>query len=396
MRSCSNQWAGLLCLFSIAFILTCIIPATGFACPYSIRDAGFVELEPARYGLYCLVRDDTPDKDEVATTFEEVAHAVLLDSNIWPEVVNVDQQGSHPVNQHVNFWNINAFPTVIMVAEGCRSLALPAFSSDEPLRGQAWSVLENAVTSPKRDELMQHVAKAWCTVLLVEGEDAAENQRAREAVAQAGESIAGAITPMGRVIQEGPQMVVVSPESSAQENVLLWSLGLDKSDGARAAVLYGRGRQMGPVLEGDDLTKDFLLDIFYAVGLDCGCETDPRLLAGRVIPLRWGTDIQTEVAANLGFDPESPMVKTEISRLWPGGASYVQEPLAYSEGVFEYGEEEPADTTVESAEEVVREPSVASASTLGERAGKSVLFIGGALVLVILVGSGLVMLSRAR
>jgi len=397
VRSCSNQRAGVVCLFSISFMLTCLIPATGFACPYSIRDAGFVELEPARYGLYCLVRDDTPDKDEVATAFEEIGTTVLLDSNIWPEAVNVDQEESHPVIQHMHFWNVKTFPTVIMVAEGCRSLALPAFSAEEPFKGQAWSVLESAVTSPKRDELMQHVAKAWCTVLLVEGEDAAENQRAREAMAEAGELITGAITPMGRVIQEGPQTVVVSPESAAEEKVLLWSLGLDKSDGARAAVLYGRGRQMGPVLAGEDLTRDFLLEIFYAIGLDCGCETDHRLLAGRVVPLRWGTDIQTEVAANLGFDPESPMVKTEVSRLWPGGASYVQAPLEYSEGVFEYGEEEAVDLEEDApVEEVARElPETVSASTLGERAGKSVIFIGGALVLLVLVGTGFIIVKRA-
>lgn len=395
MRSCSDPRVGSLCLFAIAFLLTHIISAAAVACPYSIRDVGFVELEPARYGLYFLVRDDTPDKYEVATAFEEIADAVLLDSNVWPEVVNVDQQESHPVNQHVNFWNIDTFPAVIMVAEGCRSLALPAFSPDKPFKEQVWSLLEGVVTSPKREELMQHVAKAWCTVLLVECEDAAENQRAHEAVKEATGLIAGSVTPMGRVVQEAPHVVVVSPESSVQEKVLLWSLGLDDPGSARAAVLYGRGRQMGPVLQGEALTRDFVLDILYAIGLDCGCETDQRLLAGRVIPLRWGSDIQAEVAAQLGFDPESPMVKTEVSRLWPAGASRAEEPLGYSEGTFEY-DEEPADAEIVPAQEVVREPQPASASTLGERAGRTVLFIGGALVLLVLVGSGFVMVLRSR
>ena len=395
MQSCSEPRVGSLSLFAIAFLLTHVVSAAAFACPYSIRDVGFVELEPARYGLYCLVRDDTPDKDEVTTTFEEIADAVLLDSNVWPEVANVDQQESHPVNQHVHFWNINTFPAVIMVAEGCRSLALPAFSPEESFKEQVWSLAESVVMSPKRNELIQHISKAWCTVLFVEGEDAAENQRARDAITEAAGLIAGAITPMGRVIQEGPQIVVVSPKSVAEETVLLWSLDLDKAAGARAAVLYGRARQMGPVLEGDDLTKEFVLDILYAIGLDCGCETDRRLLAGRVIPLRWGPDIQTAVAKHLGFDPENPMVKTEVSRLWPAGASYAEAPLGYSEGVFEY-EEVPADTTVASAEEVVREPSVASASTLGERAGRTVVYIVGTLVLLTLAGSGFIIASRAK
>jgi len=395
MRSGSNHRVGLLCLFLIAFVPSCLISVAGFACPYSIRDVGFVELEAARYGLYFLVRDDTPERDEIAKAFEEIADAVLLDSNIWPEVVNLDQQESHPVNQHVRFWSIDTFPAAILVAEGCRSLALPAFSPDEPFKDQAWSLLEGVVTSPKREELMQHVAKAWCTVLLVEGEDAAENQRAHEAVKEATGLIAGAITPMGRAIQDAPQIVLVSPKSAAEETVLVWSLGLDKPAGARAAVLYGRGRQMGPVLEGDDLTKEFVLDILYAIGLDCGCETDRRLLAGRVIPLRWGPDIQAAVAEHLGFDPENPMVKTEVSRLWPAGASYAESSLGYSEGVFEY-EEVPADTIVASTEKVVREPSVASASTLGERAGRTLLVIGGALVLLVLVGSGFLIRSRVK
>ena len=395
MRSCSDPRVGSLCLFAIAFLLTHVVSAAAVACPYSIRDVGFVELERARYGLYCLVRDDTPEKDEIATTFQEVADAVLLDSNIWPEVVNVDQQESHPVIQHVSFWNINTFPAVIMVAEGCRSLALPAFSPDKPFKEQVWSLVESVVTSPKREELIEHVAKAWSIVLLVEGEDVAENQKAHEAVKEANELIAGAITPMGRVIQQAPHVVVISPDMSVQEKVLLWSLGLDEPRGARAAVLYGRGRQMGPVLQGEALTRDFVLDILYAIGLDCGCETDQRLLAGRVIPLRWGSGIQAEVAAHLGFDPESPMVKTEVSRLWPAGASYAEEPLAYSEGTFEY-DEEPADDEIVPAQEIVREPQPASASTLGERAGRTLLFIGGALVLAVLVGSGFVMVSRAR
>jgi len=397
MVSWNGRRFSLLSLPAMILLVQCVVQSTSFACPYSVRDVGFIELEPARYSIYCVVRNDTPERDKVSAAFEELSHIVLLDSNVECEVVNLDQQQGHEAAEYVDFWGIDAFPAAIVVAPDGRSLVLPMVRGAEPLKDTVWSVLERVVSSPKREELLEHAPTAWCTVVLVEGDDRAENRGARETVEAAMALISGAVTSMGRVVRAPPHLLVVPQQSFAEEEVLLWSLGLDNHDnrGARAAVLYGRGRQMGPVLEGEGLTRDAVLNLFYIIGMDCGCETDPRLLAGRTIPLRWGSAVQAAVVGQLGFDPESPMVKTEVSRIWSGGAMYVEGPFGYTEGAFGYIEQ-PAQAIVKPTSEVVPERAAGSDATLGERAGRTVLLVGGALALCGVVGGGIIMILRSR
>ncbi len=379
-------------------LVYCLIPPTVCACPYSVRDVGFVELTPVRYKLCCVVRNDTPDRETISATFEDLSEIVLLDSNVEWEVVNLDRQQSHEAAEYVDFWGIDTFPAALLIAPDGRSLVLPMVAAEEPLKDTVWSLLGGVVSSPKREDLIRHVASAWCTVVLVEGDDSAENRRVREAVEAAVALISGAVTSMGIVVREPPHLLVVPRQSFAEEQVLLWSLGLDGYDtrGARAAVLYGRGRQIGPVLEGDGLTRDSVLNLFYLIGTDCGCETDPRLLAGRIIPLVWGSDVQTVIVGQLGFDPESPMVKTEVSQIWSGGgAMYAEGPLGYTEGIFGYIEQ-PVEAGIVPTRAVIPEKPAGPAVTLEDRAGRTVLFVGGALALFVLIGGGIIMVLRAR
>ena len=393
----SGRRFGVVGLPTAILLIHCVILRASFACPYSVRDVGFVELKPSRYMLYCLVRDDTPDREKTESTLEELSGIVLLDSNVAGEVVNVDQQDAHPATEYNRFWDIKTYPAAILVSPDGRSLILPMARADEPFKETAWSVLGHVASSPKRGELIQHIARAWCIVLLVEGRDPAENKRAREAVTEAIAIITGSTTAMGRVVHEPPHLIVVSPESFPEEEVLLWSLGLDDHGdrGPRVAVLYGRGRQMGPVLEGDNLTRDSVLNLLYVIGMDCGCQTDRRLLTGRVIPLTWGSTVHAVLVGQLGFDPESPMVKTEVSQIWSGGATYAEGPLGYSEGVFGYTEQ-PLDPESAPAGDVVSGSPTTSVPTFGKRAERTVLFIGGALTLLVLIGGGLIVVVRAR
>jgi hypothetical protein len=395
--SSSSQRSSVVRVCAAVALLSCLIPPTVSACPYSVRDVGFIELTPARYSLYCVVRNDTPERDKVSATFDELSGVVLLDSNVECEVVNLDRQEGHEAAEYVEFWGIDTFPSAVVVAPDGRSLVLPMVRADQPLKDTVWSVLEGVVSSPKRDEVLEHAPTAWCMVVLVEGGDRAENGKARKAVGEAMSFISGAVTAMGRVVREPPLLLVIPQQSAAEEEVLLWSLGLDSYDnrGARVAVLYGRGRQMGPVLEGDGLTRDAVLNLFYIIGMDCGCETDPRILAGRTIPLRWGSTVQSLLVSQLGFDPESPMVKTEVSRIWAGGAMYAEGPLGYTEGVFGYIEQ-PAEAAIVPSSEVVPEKASVSTATLGERAGRTVLVVGGVLALCGVVGGGIIIVLRAR
>ena len=300
---------------AIVCALLCFVLPEALGCPYSVRDVGFVDLNPAPYRLYCFVRDNTPQKDDIASTFEKLSRVVLMDANAEAELVNIDQQGTHEAAEYFRFWEIKSLPAAVVGSPTGRSMQVPISSGDEPFEETAWPAIESVVSSPKRDELMENIVTAWCVVLLVQGADAAENARAEQAVTKATESIARSITPMGRTVDDAPHVVVIPSEHSSEEEVFLWSLDLASYDRSRprVAVVYGRGRQIGPVLEGDNLTMDSVLAILHAIGASCGCETDRRWLLGTTIPMRWGSEQEAEAAKRLAFDPESPMVKTPLS-----------------------------------------------------------------------------------
>ena len=122
---------------------------------------------------------------------------------------------------------------------------------------------------------------------------------------------------MPKTIAEPPAMLVLDAASFARERVLLWSLGLDvtRARQPRAAVLYGRARWIGPLMKGDEITEPNLTGILSIIGADCECGLDLAWTQGTRLPVRWEAKRYTEVAKALGFDPESPMVKLEISRI---------------------------------------------------------------------------------
>jgi hypothetical protein len=57
---------------------------------YTVRDVGFVDINPIPYHLYCYVRSDT--SDEFKSTFKQISYAILMDSNIETQMINVDQE----------------------------------------------------------------------------------------------------------------------------------------------------------------------------------------------------------------------------------------------------------------------------------------------------------------
>ena len=101
------------------------------------------------------------------------------------------------------------------------------------------------------------------------------------------------------------------------EAVLLWGLGFEPrlSPEARVALVYGRGRRLGEPLEGALITRTVLQERLAIIGQDCECDLDRAWLKGPVLPGRWDRELQQLAAKTLGFDPENPMVRTEVSRI---------------------------------------------------------------------------------
>jgi cell division septation protein DedD len=132
----------------------------------------------------------------------------------------------------------------------------------------------------------------------------------------------------------------------------MWALNLAEyaadtpPEDAAAVVLYSRVRRMGPNLRGKELTPEFVTKFLSVIGADCECGLDRSWMQGTMLPIRWDSDTQKQVAAALGFDPEDPMTKTEISitiskgARTGGGSTSISPESDFSFGYTEFSPDE--------------------------------------------------------
>ncbi len=417
-------------IFAMAIcLLGCLLFSVALGCMYTVRDVGFADVGSVPYRLYYYARNDTPE--ELTSTFEQISYVALMESNVEATTINVDQrEGSLDTEakaaydqamKYLEFWDIQSFPALILSSPTGRSLVLPISASDELFRETVWSVLEEVVISPGRMKILSSVINTYCVIVLVQGNDATKNERARKAVDDAVQELSKIMSQMPDAIDKPPDVMVVPPKSFSQERVLLWGLGVSEGagQGSRtelyAAVVYGRGRRIGPLLKGEEITAKGLFNILSIIGESCECGIDKRWLLGTMIPLRWGEKTQSEAVKNLGFDVENPMVKTEISQIMskgiPAGAVGTSIPEFgaretgslledYSETVveFESGQAQAAVSPAQLRQLV--SPESTATDMRGQGAFRlyqtALLIIGGIVLLVLSVGVFIVLRARRR
>jgi hypothetical protein len=186
--------------------------------------------------------------------------------------------------------------------------------------------MAEVVSSPLRQRIVREVVTHYALVVLFEGTDVEGNERAFQEITDAIREVDTHLSSMPKPISRGAAALRIRRDEAEDDRVLLWSVDPDRAETAmpRAVVLYGRARRLGPVLRGDEISRDVIVRILAVIGADCECGLDPELIRGMPLPVTWHRTTRDQVADELGFDPESPMVKTEISqilrlrsRLWP-------------------------------------------------------------------------------
>lgn len=314
----------------------CLQTQSAFACRYNVRETGFVDLGVEPYFLYGYVSQDTPA--DVVPSFKEISDANLIDSNIRVEIIDTIEQKNHPAMQLLDKWAIRTFPAAVLVSPDGQSLPVALTAPGKSFKDMLQSALEDILSSPKREEIMQQVIKAYGIVLLIKGPNAEENDKVQQACAAAVEQVSAEMEMMPKPIANPPVLIALDSESFSKEKVLLWSLGLEaeKITEPHAVVLYGRARWIGPLFKGEEITEYNLASVLFVVGADCECGFDYRWLQGTMLPARWGEKWQAQIAENLGFDPENPMIKSEMSWIIGRGySSYPRTPFGYQELVIE-------------------------------------------------------------
>jgi len=272
------------------------VAVSAWACRYSVRDTGFVDLGLEAYRLRWVTESGA------SAEVRSKAELLLRDSNVvWDE----DPAGV-------------GFPRTaglyLRDVEG-RILSLPL-----PNPSDATAVLrgvEMAVTSPLRERVYREGLRAYALVLLLEGTDGVANARVRQDVDSAITATARLLSSMPKPVETPPQLVAVSLKEQATERGLVWGLGLDPAsiESPRVVLVFGRGRRLGLPLEGPLITQTALRDRLLLIGQDCECDLDRAWLKGPLLPGRWGRELQQAALDTLGFDPGNPMVRAEISRI---------------------------------------------------------------------------------
>ncbi|MBE9510524.1 MAG: hypothetical protein IMY71_06580 [Bacteroidetes bacterium] len=390
-----------LILIVIVLLLNWIFLPVSFACKYTIREIGFTDIGAEPYLLYFFAQSNT--SEEIISTFRKVAYPVLMETNVKAEIINVDEQKEHPALKFLHHWNAGSFPVAILVSSEGRSIVVPFPKTRKSTKESVWSMTESVVNSRIRGEIIKNIVRSYSIVLLIEGEDVSENKIARNKAEQAINEISGFVGSMPKPTDIIPKIIIIPNESISNENILLWSLGFDRAinNGPEIAVLYGRGRLMGPVLKNEQITKTNIFNLLSIVYADCECGLDRRWKLGTMIPFRWETKIQGELVKQLGFDVENPMIKSEMSQILSIDVSVIprngklSNPLDYN--LFGYDKEQ-GESVEEANSKQLSSAQIQNLYSSSERRPviKIVLFSAGILVLIILVISIFILLKAKK
>jgi len=345
------------------------------ACRYNVRDVGSVDLGYDSWYIFGFF--DKQTADGVVSGFKEVVSSKLSDTNVLNEIINVDESQAHPAMELVTRHSIDSYPAVVFAGPEQRSRVIKIGKTAETVAGTLGAAIEHLIGSPKREEIRQAAVTTYGVVLLIEGRDAEENKSAVTAAQAAAKTIGDNMNYLPKQIDKPPLVVTLEQKEFEREEMLLWFLGLEGKEIVRphAAIFYGRARQIGPVLKPEEVTEDILTNILSIIGADCECGLDRRWMEGVMFPAKWDPKMRAELAKSLGFDPDNPMVKMEISMILRKGPAsrggfgdmslLGGSPFGYQEieVVFEEPGRDPADSEPNDVAETV-EPDAVTASVV--------------------------------
>ena len=302
---------------------------SSFACKYNVRETGFVDLGSEFYFLNLYI-DNTSAK-EIISNFRQITSELLNDSNVKPQIVNTDLDGNQTVATYLKTHNFESLSVLLLKSPDGQFKILPVDFQPISFQKSLEKFIKTVLISPMREHILREIIDAYGIVFLIEGKNIDNNNLAKIQINKAIENIRRKMKLMPKPIKHPPKLLTLSNHQVNNEEILLWSLGLDHKEIAEpvAFVLYGRARWIGPLFIGDRITSENLTAILMTIGMDCECGLNKSWIQGTRLPVKWGQQIQNRVAKNLGFDPENPMTRMEINRILRRGSLYPGVPLNY-------------------------------------------------------------------
>ena len=289
-------------------------------CRYTVRDVGFVDLGGERFRF--LVDPGSRTDGAWATTARRILASSFLDVNVEARLIRPGEEDRRTVaavrtkrGDGVTTGG-GLDPVAYLIAPDGRALAVPLPVDKTELADAGWNAIDAVASSTGRERLVGKLVDHHAVILHVVGRDGDETRRVRTRITEATTEFDAERGKLPKPAPNGAASIDVAMADRATEAAFLFSLGIDVADaGDHVVVLYGRGRRMGDVMTGGAITRTAIREALFLVGQDCECELDRRYFDKVGIPLRWDDDVRQRAADLLGFVPESPMVRSEVSRI---------------------------------------------------------------------------------
>jgi hypothetical protein len=256
---------------------------------YSVRDAGFTDVETRPYRLMLLAKDP---KAPAVKKQEKGLNEQLADSNIVLVHFPKDRKGLPAELKAVKTSGLPTTPKFWLIAPDDRTLPF------EPSKA-----LGDLVYSKSRQALQNAANESLCVVLLIESTDKKANESARARIDSALAAVNKNRARLGKAPNADIKLISLPVSQREQERWTLWGLGENVSDAdvPKVAVIFGKLRLAGPLLQGHwDETE--LMRRIAALAQPCESSDDRKLLADSALPYRWtklrdpaSDDILTEV-----------------------------------------------------------------------------------------------------
>ncbi|MBE0534271.1 MAG: hypothetical protein IH624_01280 [Phycisphaerae bacterium] len=298
----------------------CLLAGAAVACRYNVRDVGFVDLGVDTCTLFALV--DSESSPAMLADFKAAISEAFSETDIRSELINTADDPGHPAVSLAETAGVTSPPAALFVAPDGRFRTFTFASEGATSRTTLASRLDALASSPLRNQIAEACAARYAVVLIIEGPDAQENAAAISAARAATKFMTEHLNFLPKPVAAGPLTLTLARDAFELEELLLWCLNLAPEQILRphAAIFYGRARQIGPVLKGDEVTENMLANILSLIGADCECGLDRRWMEGPLLPAKWSTETRARLVKSLGFDPDSPMVKMEVSMILRKGA----------------------------------------------------------------------------
>lgn len=329
--------AGTMIRIKAILFLVISIGSAAFACDYTVRDIGFVQLTDVDYRLLVIAPASPAElaatRSSGRSSVQSSAEQQLAEDVTSDRVSELSQSWQI---ERLADWNvemitlpraeIDLFPAAMreqlsgstidqwsywLVDRVGRCLLLE--TSEQPMQSnEIQSMLTSHVLTPSLTQLRDNALQAYAQIVLFESQSM--DASVLETVEEGRTGLGSVAHLLSKPIANPVRALRIPYEKRDEERTLLWAIGCpeNQADEPIVAIVYGRGRLAGPAIKGESIQVNSILSQLALVGAACECETDRSWFDEYVLPMHWPTELKESASKVLGYNPESSLVKAEI------------------------------------------------------------------------------------